>query len=250
MPSVVLGEDYCSCLAEAHNADASAEQIYIGHRRSGVDLFGPARNRITEATPPIFARALAGAGQTYVGSYGPRRDVPSPGTGGVIVLAMAANEPAAPRSTGDVRLAGLPSGAPPVGAQLLQPEIELGNLKNLYLAGRLEELLSRCGRAEHDERFSDRQPQLLYLEWVAERKLGNDMESGRLENIFLERYPREVFAADMYFEQAVCLLAGAQYQAADSKFAMIQNYFPHSKLAERAEQIRRQLKAPDATPLQ
>jgi hypothetical protein len=237
MPSVVLGEDYCSCLTEAHNADTSAEQIYIGHRRSGVDLFDPAKNRITEATPPMFARAFAGAGQTYIGSYGPQHHVPYPGPGGVIALGNLSGKAIAPSLGGGARLADLPSGAPPVSPEPLDPEVEMRNLKDLYAAGHFNELLMECGRAEKDSRYSAWHPELLYLAWATDEKLGKIDDSDRLRDSFLQQYPRHIFAADMYFEQAIRLLANAQYAAAGHKLAMIDDYFPHSNIAEKARTI-------------
>jgi hypothetical protein len=41
----------------------------------------------------------------------------------------------------------------------------------------------------------------------------------------------------MYFEQAIRLLANAQYAAAGHKLAMIDDYFPHSNIAEKARTI-------------
>jgi hypothetical protein len=249
-PSVVLAEDYCSCLAEVCAAESLKGQICIGHRQSGVDLFDPPSNRITNVTPPTFARAFAAAKETFVGSYGPQHHAPYPRPGGVIALDVTANERAAPRTAAGLRLAGFPSGAPPVGNQLLQPEIELGNLKNLYLAGHFEELLSRCKRAERDQRYADRQPQLLYLEWVTDRTLGNSPESDQVEAIFLQRYPRQAFAAEIYYAEALELLANGRYKAANDKFATIVTYFPQSALAAKSIEIRDRLLLSTARPLE
>jgi TolA-binding protein len=85
---------------------------------------------------------------------------------------------------------------------------------------------------------------------MAERKSGNADESDRLERVFLDRYPRQELAAEMYLEQATNLLAGGQSEAADKKLAMIAEYFPHSNVAERASYIRSQLKQPAAVTRQ
>jgi hypothetical protein len=233
--TVALAEDDCTCLAEAPTAGPTGGQLYVGHRHAGIDALDPARNRVAIAADSIFAKAILSTGHVYIGTYS--------GPGGVVALDTLSYARAAPILAMDVRPTGLPSGAPPIDVAELAPGAELHNLKDLYAAGQFQQVLTECVSAEDDQRYSDWHPQLLYLAWASDEKLGNIDDGDRLRNSFLQQYPRHIFAADMYFEQAMRLLADAQYQAADDELAMIEGYFPASRVAEKATGMRMRLKS-------
>jgi outer membrane protein assembly factor BamD (BamD/ComL family) len=113
----------------------------------------------------------------------------------------------------------------------------------LYAAGLFDQFRSGCQRAEGDRRYSAWQPQILYLEWVAERKLGNTEDGDRRRDIFLSRYPGHALAAGMYFEQAMRLLADGQYDSAKRRLATIVDDFPQSNIAREAQVMLGQLDA-------
>jgi len=243
----LLAEDDCTCLSQTLSPGAAGEQIYIGHRLAGVDVFEPALNRVAVASTPAFVKSILIAAHTYIGVYGQRQHpLGYPGPGGVIALDGPTNADAAPAIAMNIRPAGFPSSALALDFDALSPAIELRNLKRLYITSQLQQVSRECASVESDSRYTGLQPQVLYIHWMAERKSGNTEESDRLERVFLARYPRQELAAEMYLEQATNLLANGQSEAADNKLAMITEYFPHSNVAEKASYIRSQLKQPGA----
>jgi hypothetical protein len=234
-----LSEDYCSCLSETDDAE-----ILVGHRMAGVDKFSPTLNGATSVSDPMCAKAIVAAAILYIGSLGnATRHNSYPGPAGVIALSAPAGKATAPTIAGDATLADLPSGSLLVGPEPLDPEVGLRNLKDLYAAGLFDQFRSGCQRAEGDRRYSAWQPQILYLEWVAERKLGNTEDGDRRRDIFLSRYPGHALAAGMYFEQAMRLLADGQYDSAKRRLATIVDDFPQSNIAREAQVMLGQLDA-------
>jgi hypothetical protein len=238
----ILAEDYCTCLAEKASpiepaAQAAAEQIYIGHLEAGVDVFDLSRKQVALASNAPFTKVILSAGQTYLGISDDRKHGPAhhPNQNGVLVLDDATV--ASVNLTTDIQPAHFPSGAPPSILTELPPSVALRNLKDLYAAGRFGAVLARCARAEHDQRYSDRQPQILYIRFAAERNLGDAVGSARLRDLFLERYPNDALAAYMYFDQGISLLAEGNYQRARDRFTAIDERFPNSGVAERAKEF-------------
>jgi hypothetical protein len=231
--TVALAEDDCTCLAETPTAGIAVGNIYVGHRDAGIDVFDPARNRVDVATDSIFAKAIVNSTGTYVGSY--------PGPGGVTALHVSANAAAVPSMAINALPVAFPSGAPTSNFAELTPEIEVINLKDLYENDQFEEASKECGCVEQDQRYSAWQPQILYIHWLAERKLGNLIASHHLRDSFLERYPRHALAADLHFDRAVFLLESGRYVDADKELATIEDYFPKSRVAEKAMETRKRI---------
>jgi hypothetical protein len=234
-----LSEDYCTCLAEG-----MAGRVLVGHRQAGVNVFEPALHRATVITNPIFATAIINSGRIYVGTseYSPHR-IAYPGPGGVVA-------PDAPvdgagimvLARGD-RIFSLPSAAPPVALTELPPEIGMRNLGDFYEAGLLGQVVKLSGLAADDPRYSAWKVQILFLQWLTQRNLGNAAESDHLRESFLKLYPRQTLAPAMYLESAFQFLADGRYQAADDRLAMIEEYFPDSSAVIEVKGLRGQIRA-------
>jgi hypothetical protein len=123
----------------------------------------------------------------------------------------------------------------------LTPTIE-SKLAGLYSSNRFADVVSGCDEAENDDQYKSSRPRILYVQWAAERKLGDIAVSDRVEDTFLREFPEHFLAADMYFKDAKCLLADGQYEEADKKLAMIEDRFPQSPIVDKVQETRKSLK--------
>jgi hypothetical protein len=238
-----LAENLCTCLQET-----GAGRIYIGHPRAGLDVLDPAQNgRVTSASDPVLCKAIVIQGHTYIGSFSYRADeIAYPGPGGVVAPGTADDPPAVANSARSTAVADLPAGAPPPVLKQLPPTIGLRNLRDLYYAGSIGEVLKVCGEVEDSKLYSTCQPQILYIRWMVAKRLRDPAQSDRLRDLFLRRYPKQVLAADMYLDIAMWQFARGDYRAADEKLAMIQDQFPTSSASAKARRMQERLKLPSA----
>src|SRR5580658_8928115 len=105
-----------------------------------------------------------------------------------------------------VLLLGLPAFGWLVLARVFNPPIKpsIGShLAELFDARRYQDLVSECESLEGDPQYLGAEPQILYIQWVAERKLGNSVESDRIERSFLQQFPRDSLAAEFHFADAM-----------------------------------------------
>lgn len=115
-------------------------------------------------------------------------------------------------------------------------------LKYLYEAELYAELLADAGRYKDDPRFAPYSPQVLYIGWVASRKLpkGKSTES-QWRSEFLKKYPDHILGADMYFSEAMDRLASGEYAEAGKILDFIVYQYPDSKVVAKAKEVRSRL---------
>jgi hypothetical protein len=118
----------------------------------------------------------------------------------------------------------------------VHPTIE-SHLSELFNAGRYQDVVNECKSDESDPRYFESQPQILYIQWVAQRKLGNLGQSDRIKDAFLERFPDHALAAEFRFVDAMQLLVDQNYQAADKELAAIEKDFPTAEVTSRCAEI-------------
>ena len=233
-----LGEDFCTCLGEG-----ATGQIYVGHQQTGIDLFESAPARVAVLTTPLFVKAIVADGITYIGNFGYQtHGVVHPGPGGPIALITASNVPSDTRHPQIVQLANLPHSAATLDPVSLDPVAELQNLKDCYTEGQFQAIIDQCERCQREVKYARWRSQLLYTEWVAYRNLGDASDSDRLKGLFLERYPMEPLAEDMYLEDAIHFFIDGQYERAKSTLDAIEAHFPRSAASQKAAEIRQQTK--------
>jgi tetratricopeptide (TPR) repeat protein len=117
--------------------------------------------------------------------------------------------------------------------------LEVRKLQQLYQAQQFQEVLDECDKAEHDQRYSASEPRILYLQWVADRRLGHLEDANRAKQQFLERFPNQVLGADMYFAEAVNLLAHNEYKNARKIFILIESHYSGSQIAKTSAAMRK-----------
>lgn len=107
---------------------------------------------------------------------------------------------------------------------------EVRTLRRLYNQRLFQDVLNECNRAEHDQRYAASLPQILYIQWITERRLGNFEQSDRVKDVFLKRYPKKLLAADMHLSDAEDLLAKGEYISAEKELAMIDRDYPSASI--------------------
>ena len=143
-----------------------------------------------------------------------------------------------------ILLLGLPAFGWVVLSRVFNPPIKpsIGShLAELFDAGRYQDLISECDSLQSEPQYSSAAPQILYIQWVADRKLGNLPESDRIQQSFLQQFPTDSLVAQFDFADAMQLLIDQKFQQADAKLEMITKDFPKTDVAARCAQIRKNL---------
>ena len=117
-------------------------------------------------------------------------------------------------------------------------QVEVRRLSQLYQAEVYDRVLTESGKSRDDSRFRNYRPQILYLQWVTNRRIENAAEAEVINAEFLQKYPEHGLAADMQFADAMTLLAQSDYSKAAEKLAMIESKWPDAKVAVKAREIR------------
>ena len=120
---------------------------------------------------------------------------------------------------------------------------EMRRLKDLYEAKLYDETLQTCARDELDQNFAAYLPQILYVEWAAERKLGFSDQAAFVQRKFLQRFPDHMLAADMHYSIGMEMLASADYEHAVGELKLICERYAATSVAAKARNILIHLKA-------
>ena len=115
------------------------------------------------------------------------------------------------------------------------------HLKYLYNDEQYQAILEISKTHDSSSRVAGYQPQIMYITWVSARRLGADVVAASTQKEFLERFPRHVLGADLYFDQAMQSLAQSDYSEAERVLSYILYRYPQSRLISRIERIQRQL---------
>jgi len=115
------------------------------------------------------------------------------------------------------------------------------HLKYLYEGQAYEDVLENGLNYESNETFAPYRPQIIYITWVAARRLNKMKEADKLQTTFLEVYPQHPLAADIYFAMAMNSLAASDYNESLRLLEIIQYRFPKSHLQPKVKQIQERL---------
>jgi hypothetical protein len=126
-------------------------------------------------------------------------------------------------------------------------QLEVQDLKHLYEAQLFDEVLGECDHAEHDPRYTGYEPQIMYIRWATDLRLGRTDEAGHIQQTFLHKFPNHVLAADIHFSKAMNLLAAANYKESADELEIIHSRYPNSSIAGKADEILRRLRNTDPT---
>jgi hypothetical protein len=114
-------------------------------------------------------------------------------------------------------------------------------LSQYYRAELYDRVLTQVQEERDKPENAEYRPQILYIQWVASRRMDRMAEGSAVQQEFLKQYPDHWLAADMHFADAMSLLANSDYPAASEKLAMIQTKWPDAKVAVKAKEIREKL---------
>jgi len=98
-------------------------------------------------------------------------------------------------------------------------------------------LATAIDRALADGRLASRRADLLLLKWRHLRKEGKGQAAAKVLKAFLEEYPNDPRAAELFYAVAVDCLASEQYEEARSILRTLRERFPHAAQAEWAETL-------------
>jgi outer membrane protein assembly factor BamD (BamD/ComL family) len=127
--------------------------------------------------------------------------------------------------------------------------LEVQKLNDLYSAGLLREALQECDRADGDARYSAYEPQILFVQWAANRQLGKQEEADRVQQVFLSRFPDNRLSADMHLATAMSLLEAGKYAQANRELMAAEERFAGQEPTAQVQQIRTKLARTIATPI-
>lgn len=125
-------------------------------------------------------------------------------------------------------------------------QLEVRKLVDLYEAEQYDQVLNEIDKVKDDNQFKNYRPQILYVQWVIDRRSRRDKDAKAIKVEFLRIYPTNPLAGDMYFADAVELLANGDCTAAEKKLAMIEHNYAKTAIAIEAKKIQLNL---DATSL-
>lgn len=126
-------------------------------------------------------------------------------------------------------------GIPP-GQQMVK------RLSQYYQAELYERALAQAKEERDKAENAAYRPQILYIEWVANRRIGQIEQTAVAKAAFLESYPDHRLAADLHFADAMTLLANSEYEQASEKLMLIERKWPDAKVTVRAKKINSWLK--------
>jgi hypothetical protein len=120
-------------------------------------------------------------------------------------------------------------------------------LKYLYLAGQYSALVSGARADLGEPRCQSALPQIIYITWATCRRHG--MDASPWNKTFIDRFPDDPLAAQMYLASALDAIAQGKPQEASRLLEFIEHRFPRSKIIPRVRQVRARLRAVDSTSL-
>lgn len=120
-------------------------------------------------------------------------------------------------------------------------KVAVFRLKCLYRSGGLEQITKEATQYRADKRCATYMPQIMYISWVAYRRLDRPEKASELQKAFLARFRRHPLAADMYFASAMTSLAAGNYREALRLLEVVEYRYPKSRLIGKVKQVRSKL---------
>lgn len=122
------------------------------------------------------------------------------------------------------------------------PRAAMLRLKYLYDAKDHDAILQEAPVLQADKRSEPSLPQIMYISWVTHRVKNKQDAADKLMKEFLEKYPKNPLCADMYFAQAMGMMAEGNYVEVLRLFEIIEYRYPSAKVLPKVKAIREQLK--------
>jgi hypothetical protein len=101
-------------------------------------------------------------------------------------------------------------------------------LRYLFEEHAFEQVVAEAIERVQDERCRECLPELLYIDWVANRRLLRFDEASELQKSFFEKFPAHPLGAELYYAAAMGLLARCQYTDALRVLRFIRHQYPES----------------------
>lgn len=127
------------------------------------------------------------------------------------------------------------------------PKAALLYMRYLHDAERFDDIVSETNRYKSDARCAQHLSRILYVEWVAYRRLGKEASAEQLQKEFLAKHPNDPLGADMLFADAMTALAASNYGRASQLLEQILYEYPESRLTPRVIKVREQLDSASKT---
>jgi hypothetical protein len=119
-------------------------------------------------------------------------------------------------------------------------------LKYLYEGKRLPDVVNEATNFKQDAQCAPYLPQILYIAWVAERRLGTDGNEKKWRDEFLARFPDHPLGADMYFASAMSALAAGEYEQSLHLMDFIERRYPNAGIIDKVHELKQRLNAAQA----
>ncbi|HUW82166.1 MAG TPA: hypothetical protein VMZ31_05125 [Phycisphaerae bacterium] len=116
-------------------------------------------------------------------------------------------------------------------------------IRHLATQGDFKAVLMDVEDAAKDEHCDPYRADLLYLHWLALRKEGRGERASQVLRTFLEKYPEDDRAAEMYYAVGVDCLSAQRYEDAARVLRKLVEEFPTADAARRAKRLVEKLEA-------
>ena len=114
-------------------------------------------------------------------------------------------------------------------------------LKYLYEDGKYTEVMAKSFAYHKREQCEPYQPEIMYLNWLANSKSNLQDSADAIKDEFLARYPRSPFCASLLFDSAVAAIADADYSESLLILNKIEYHYPESKLLPQVRRLKKTL---------
>ncbi len=114
-------------------------------------------------------------------------------------------------------------------------------LKYLYEADQFDVIVKESPGYQADDRCRIYLPQVIYITWVACRRVNDEPGAEQLSNVFLERFPRHPLGADIHFGAAMKMLSKSDYEGAQRRLEIIEYHYPASHLTRKVKELQERL---------
>ncbi len=121
-------------------------------------------------------------------------------------------------------------------------KIAVRRLKYLYELQQSSTILKESPTYQSDARCKTYVPQIMYVVWATHRREGRPKAAARIRESFLDHFPKNPLAADLYFAAATDALAANDCEEALRLLEIVEYRYPRSKLVPRVRQIQGRLR--------
>lgn len=125
--------------------------------------------------------------------------------------------------------------------ELPATQSEIQTLQVLYRAKLFHEAVTESEKAQTNPELQSIRPEAMYVEWAAQRQLGEADTAAQIARRLLQEYPEKLVCADVHFTRAIDSLAAANYAAALTELNVTRVKYPGTNVAVEAERILRNL---------